>query len=232
MKIQISHRVPIAIFCGAIALIGLSCRDILPPKGVGLEVQVDSTQATVTWNQNHRVDKLIMLGSGLWFIANEGGLTPPVTYREVPLGAQELEPVPEAFDPSLQYYSVALIRSDRDGDHLVAEGAVGGDPIELPTLEGESFIYAPRVQLLVPPEPGRPDIVQFAGLAAVPNSRWKHLSDDAEVEALLNVRPVIVSELFRDADGILQIAEYDNLRVAETDVDGETVLFVWDQVTP
>jgi len=234
MEYPITRRALAAVLCcSVVALAALSCHNpFRPPKGPGLRIDVDSTQATVTWNGRYRVDKLIVFGSAMWFIVDEEGLTPPVTYRETPPGAQELRPVPDPFDPGLEHYSVALIRSDRNGDRIVAQGAVGGDPVELPTREGESFIYAPGVQRIVATPPGEPGIFQFSGLAAVPNASWKHMSDPDSVETLLNVQPIIVQVLFRDADGLMKIAQYKDLRAAQVDVDGETVYFVWDQVAP
>jgi hypothetical protein len=177
------------------------------------------------------VDKLIMVGNGTWFIYDEGGLTPPVVYTETPAGAQELQPAPSAFNPDLTYYAAALIRSDRNGDRLVANGAVGGNPMELPTLKGQTFIYAPRIARITPPGI-TPEVWEFLDIAAVPNASWKHISDGAEVEALLDVQPVILQMLGRDEDGVQRLWLYDDLRAAQVEVDGETVYFIWDEVAP
>jgi hypothetical protein len=230
--------------CIAAAFAVASCSDDdavapEPPRGPELKIEADSLLVTVSWNPDFEVNKLVMMVQGdVWFIYDESALIPPVTYGEKPPGAQALNPVQPSIRlrPDLDYYPVTLIRSEEAGDQVVANGAHRGAPMVLPSVDGESVIYAQAVSRITPPGVV-PEVWEFilpnyTVLTAVPNAAWKDLSDDDEVETFLKVRPAIVRQLIRDENGVHRLLEYDDLRVAEVDVDGETISFIWDQITP
>jgi len=236
MTILPIRRAAAVTLCATALLIFLSCSEedkVLTPAGPRLSIDVDSL-VTVSWNDTYQVNKIVVraLGYETWFIADESGLEPPVVYRETPPGAEALVPcLPVPPPEGFRSYQVALIRSDGNGDHVVANGSVGTEVMTLPTIEGASFIYAPGLARITPPDI-TPEVWEFTTLLAVPDASWRGLTDASEVEALLAVRPAIVRRIYRNEQGVQMMLEYRNLRGAQVDVDGETVNFVWDEVTP
>ena len=232
-----SDRRALVVFICCIAMISAfaSCSEddaVAParPPGPDLKIEADSLLATVSWNPDFEVNKLSFWG---WFIHDESGLTPPIEFGEAPPGAQTLYPAgsPNPERPDLEYIVARIFRSTKDGDHVVASTSRRGPNIDVPTPDGESFVYSVLVNRITPPGM-EPEVWEFLGFAAVPNASWKDLPDEGEVETFLNVRPAIIRRLIRDENGVQRLLEYEDLRVAEVDVDGEITSFVWDQVIP
>jgi len=228
-----------AICCIAAVFAFASCSDddaVAPPlpPGPDLKIEADSMLVTVSWNPDFEVNKLMIAFQGeLWFIYDESGLTPPIKFGETPPGAQTLVPTSpwSPTRPDLDRIVATLFRSTENGDRVVANGSRRGELWDVPTIEGEFVVYSALVNRISPP--GHvPEVWEFTGFTAVPNAAWKDLSDDDEVETLLDVRPVIIRRLVRDENGVARFLDYEDLRVAEVDVDGETVSFIWDQIIP
>ena len=204
------------------------------PTDVTISVSGDSL-LEITWDPPCPVSKLMVeLATGSfpgnvyaleWFIrADENPITQPVTFGVVPEGAVELRPA-RYFDGSSAYH-VRLIHDALEGDQLVGHWGAGrpGQPPRIPP----GRVVFPLIGLVLVPEPGTPDVMAFLGLALEPVGDWRGLTDPGEIERVLNVRPVIVQGVLRDAQGLSILVRYDDFFAADLPELQEFFSVVWD----
>lgn len=236
------NRSPAAAFicCIAVLFVAVSCSDdpVTPapePESVpaDLEITVDTTfepTFTISWNPKLRVNKLYVEGFYpdygpsylVWFIADENGLTPPITYGDLPTGAQALRPARSAQDMSP--HRVTIIRSDGYADEILATshrsaGAVAQGPV----------VYMPELMKLTPPGV-TPEVWEFTTrVATVSSTGW---GADGGLETTLDVRGTTIRELVRDEQGVQRLIEYENYRMASEPGGDPDFGFIWDFVPP
>ncbi len=112
-------------------------------------------------------------------------------------------------------YSTA--RSDAYYNNWNIEGYVG----KVWYFQGLSYAVAP--------EPGQPEIMEFSRLLVFNNGPWAEITDPAQQQRQLNIRPIIVQDLVTNEDGTQSVVTYENFRAADLR-DGNAVSTVlWDE---
>jgi len=89
--------------------------------------------------------------------------------------------------------------------------------------------YFQQLTYAVAPEPGQPEIMEFARVRIFNHGPWAEIQDAIKRERQLNIRPVIVQDLVRNDDGTQEQVTYTNFRAADLRVGTTVVTVVWDE---
>jgi outer membrane receptor protein involved in Fe transport len=84
--------------------------------------------------------------------------------------------------------------------------------------------------LLVEPQPGEQEIMEFTRLRGIPHGPWAEIEDPIQREQVLNIRPVTVRDQVRDpVTGQAIPITYDNFRAADIGTGDDVITVVWDE---
>jgi len=190
----------------------------------------DGAPAVIDWSPNCPVAKLIVLdewGSVRWFVEADGNLIDPgVTIGEAPAGTIERHPVTLPLEEG-GLYRILLIR--RDWDREIVVGRWNLVPDRLPARDEPAYFYVQQLQF----SGTGPNRYVFGGMAKLRDGDWRGVADPAAREAALDIRPVLLEVLTRDADtGEFYLYVFEDVLAADiyNEAEHETITVLWDTI--